>query len=395
MKAISRRDWLKSGLISAGSLPLMSHIGIGELFRSATPTDASGNLIHSPFFKEYLPETFYNPPVLKAKLNANENPYGPAPEAIEALKNAASTGNRYTWNSMGALMDKIATKENVSKEHILMGPGSSDLLEKVGLVLFMEKGNIISADPSYMSMIHVAEAVGAEWKPVPLDEEWGHDLDAMAGAIDSETKLVYICNPNNPTGSVTDVQKLKEFCKKVSKKVPVFVDEAYLEFLDDAADLSMVTLISEGHNVMVARTFSKIHGMAGLRVGYMIAQPEVVNRIQKITRGGMGITQTSIAAASASMDATDFLEYSKTENTKVRTHVLEELRRMKYDPIDSYTSFVIFPIQMDGKDFLKSMYDRNVGVRAFEFRDKNWCRVSMGTMEEAKIFIDTLKAVLS
>ncbi len=395
MKTISRRTWLKSGLLSAGSMSLMSHISIGESFRHSVTTDHQGNIIHSPFFKEYLPSNVYERPVLKAKLNANENPYGPAPQAIEALKNAATTGNRYAWGSLSELTEKIAAKENVETKNIMMGPGSSDLLEKVGIVLFMKPGNVVSADPSYMSLIHVAESVGATWKPVPLASDWSHDLNAMTAAVDENTKLVYVCNPNNPTGSITDSGKLMEFCKTVSKKVPVFVDEAYLEFMEDGAKQSMVSLVAEGYDVIVARTFSKIHGMAGLRVGYMVAQPALIEKIQTITRGGMGITQTSLAAALASMDASDFLSMSRQKNAEVREYVTTAIKQMGYKPVPSSTSFLIFPIAMDGKEFLKNMYDKQVGVRAFEFMDKNWCRVSMGTMDEAKLFTEALASVLS
>ncbi len=395
MSSVSRRTLLRTGLLSVGSMSLMSHISIGESLRSSVRLDRRGRIIHSPFVREYLPEKVYERPQLKAKLNANENPYGPSPKAMEALKNAAVTGNRYAWMTLAELTGKIADKEKVDKKNIMMGPGSSDLLEKVGLVLFLEGGNVVSADPSYMSLIHVAETIGASWKPVPLADDWSHDLDAMAAAVDSDTKLVYICNPNNPTGSVTDSDKLREFCKSVSKRVPVFVDEAYLEFLDDSEKHSMVSLVAEGYNVIVARTFSKIHGMAGLRVGYMAASTEMIEKIQTITRAGMGIAQTSIAAALASMDDTDFLTMTREKNTAVRDYVTKSVVEMGYKPVPSSTSFLIFPIAMDGKTFLKNMYEKQVGVRAFEFMDKNWCRVSMGTMDEAKLFTETLRVVLS
>lgn len=395
MQSVSRRTWLKSGLLSVGGLSVLPNLAVGESLHQPLKLDRAGRIIHSPFFKEYLPAFVYERPVLKAKLNANENPYGPAPEAINALKEAATTGNRYAWKSLSSLVEKIATKENVEIKNIMMGPGSSDLLEKVGLVMFLEGGNVVSADPSYMSLIHVAESIGASWKPVPLTPEWGHDLEAMAAAIDENTKLVYVCNPNNPTGSLTDSAALREFCKQASKKAPVFVDEAYLEFMDDADKHSMVSLVSEGYDVIVARTFSKIHGMAGLRVGYMAAQPELIERIQKITRGGMGITQTSLAAALASMDASEFLTMSRTKNAAVREYVMTSVKKLGYSPVPSSTSFIIFPIAMDGKEFLTHMYEKQVGVRAFEFMGQNWCRVSMGTMEEAELFVETLQVVLS
>jgi histidinol-phosphate aminotransferase len=132
------------------------------------------------------------------------------------------------------------------------------LLEKVAIVLFMKGGNIVSADPTYMSLIKVAESVGAKWKAVPCKNDWSHDLKAMEAAIDSETKLVYICNPNNPTGALTDAQELEDFCSRVSEKVPVFIDEAYLE-LADGKTKSMVSLLGTKKNVIIARRYQQNH----------------------------------------------------------------------------------------------------------------------------------------
>ena len=177
--------------------------------------------------------------------------------------------------------------------------------------------------------------------------------------------------------------------------MPVFVDEAYLDFLDDADKKSMVSLIKEGKNVIIARTFSKIHGMAGLRIGYMVAKKETVSAFQEITRGGMGISYPSVMAALASMDDSAFVEKSKNLNNEVRDYVSEELGKMGFDYIKSFTSFIIFPIEMEGKAFLKKMKDQQVAVRAFEIQDKNWCRVSMGTKDEMDLFLNAIKTVLT
>ena len=392
---INRRDWLKTGLLTAGGITLFPHIGLAETSKSPLMFDLEGNALYSPFFKEFIPKAFPEESTLLAKLNANENPYGPSPKAIEALKSVAGKGNRYAWKELFELVDKIAAKEGVSPEHIMMGPGSSDLLEKTAMVLFLNGGNVVSADPSYMSLIKVAEATGASWKAVPLKEDWSHDLDAMEAAIDSDTKLVYICNPNNPTGSMTDHSELVDFCTRVSEKVPVFIDEAYLGFLEDGDKKSMVSLINEGKDVIIARTFSKIHGMAGLRVGYIVAQEKTLDKIQKVTRGGMGIAYTSIYAALASMDDVPFQDMSRTKNAEAREYVYESLKKLGYDYVPSSTSFIIFPIEMDGKLFLEKMMDKKVGVRAFEIMGKNWCRVSMGTLDEMKIFTAALTDVLT
>ena len=310
--SLNRRDWLKRSAITAGGVMMAPYLGFSKNNQLPLTLDTNGDAIYSPLFKEYLPEELRDFPVLEAKLNANENPYGPSPMALEAFKNAASGGNRYAWKELFQLVDKIADFEGVKSTNIMMGPGSSDLLEKTAMVLFMNGGNVVSADPAYMSLIRVAESVGATWKPVPLKDDWSHDLKAMENAIDSETKLVYICNPNNPTGTITEHKELVDFCSRVSEKVTVFIDEAYLWFLEDGAKKSMVSLINEGKDVIIARTFSKIHGMAGMRVGYIVGQESTLGKLQKITRGGMGISYPSVYAAMAAMDDTEFINNSRS-----------------------------------------------------------------------------------
>lgn len=391
---LNRRNWLKTSVVTTGGILAAPYLGFSKQTQIPLTLDTQGNAVYSPFFKEYLIDEPYKLPVLEAKLNANENPYGPSPMAVEAFKNAAAGGNRYAWKELFQLIDKIADFEGVSAKNIMMGPGSSDLLEKFAMVLFKEGGNVVSADPAYMSLIRVAEACGGTWKPVPLKDDWSHDLDAMKTAIDTDTKLVYICNPNNPTGTITDTEALLAFCSEVSEKVPVFVDEAYLWFLDDATKQSMVSLIAEGKNIIVARTFSKIHGMAGLRVGYAIADEEMIEKIQTITRGGMGISYPSVYAAMAAMDDAEFIEKSRTLNAKAREYVYASLTEKGINYVPSHTSFLIFPIEMEGKEFLTKMTALKVGVRAFNFMDKNWCRVSMGTLDEMKLFVSALDKVI-
>ncbi len=391
---LNRRDWLKRGTLTAAGIMAAPYLAQGAFSNRSIALDTQGNLPYTPFFKEYLPNAVDKPVELLAKLNANENPYGPSPMAVEAIKKYASKGNRYAWKELYSLMDKIALKEAVKQENIMMGPGSSDLLEKTAMVLFQKGGNIVSADPAYMSLIKVAEATGATWKPVPLKKDWSHDLAGMEAAIDADTKMVYICNPNNPTASMTDHTELVDFCKRVSDKVPVFVDEAYMGFLEDGDKKSMVSLINEGKNVIIARTFSKIQGMAGIRVGYIVAQKATLDIIQKITRGGMGISLPSVHAAMASMDDIAFQTKSRTLNKECRDYVCKNLERMGFEYIPSSTSFIIFPIEMEGKGFLEKMTAEGIGVRAFDIMNKNWCRVSMGTMDEMKLFTAALEKVL-
>lgn len=332
-----------------------------------------------------------NAPAIKARLSANENPYGPSDNTRNAISNAISYGNRYGHEDAARLIELLAEKEGVSAAHIMLGPGSTDLLEKTAISSFLKGGNIVSADPSYMSMINTTRAIGGTWKPVPLLPDYAHDLDAMEAAIDSDTKLIYVCNPNNPIGSITPAKDLKAFCSTVSSKVPIFIDEAYLEYLDNPAENTMVGLVAEGKDVIVARTFSKIHSMAGLRIGYIVAQPERIKTLSSIVRSTMGLCVTSLSGALASLQDSRFTADSQRKNTECRNYLCKELVSMQYAYIPSVTNFVIFPIAAEPRGFQTALREAGISVRVFEIADKPWCRVSMGTMPEMEYFVDTLK----
>lgn len=385
--SLNRRNWLRStalltaGLVAAPSLrPLqarseraLQRVRVWEHALAAPP----------------------NIEQLRARLLANENPYGPSDKVRLAIMESCALGNRYGHGDAARLIDMIAEKEGVPKEYIILGPGSTDLLEKTAIVQFRQGGNIVSGDPAYMSLIKTALAFDAGWKGVPLLADYAHDLDGMAAAIDGETKLVYICNPNNPTGTITPAGKLRAFCAAASERAPVFVDEAYLEFLDDAEASSMIDLVRAGKDVIISRTFSKIHGMAGLRIGYIVALPERIEKISSMVRGTMGLCVTSLRGAIASMEDTAFQLNSKKWTAEARAYVYAELEKMGFDYIPSHTSFILFPIDMPGEEFLKKMYGEGVGVRAFQIDDKAYCRVSMGTREELALFAASLKKVLA
>lgn len=390
---IDRRNLLKSGLMALGGMAVAPHLTAGAFENTPLSLDPESRIYRSPMVREHFLPADFKAPKIVAKLSANENPYGPPMSAQKAVAESVKNGNRYAWKEMYDLIDKIAKKEGVTAEHIMMGPGSSDLLEKVALVTFMKGGNIVSADPCYMSLVSVAKSVGATWKAVPCTADWSHDLKAMEAAIDKDTKLVYVCNPNNPTGAITKGQDLLDFCSRVSEKVPVFVDEAYIELAVGADTQSMVSLLAQKKNVIIARTFSKIMGMAGIRVGYIAAQPEFLAGINKITRGGMGISYTSIFAASASLDDKDFQGSTRKLNHEAKTYLYENLDKMGYKYIPSYTNFVLFPISIPGKELLGKMTAKGIAVRSFDVQNKPWCRVSIGTMDEMKAFVGALSAL--
>lgn len=382
-QSLNRRKWLKSSLLLAGGAAVAPAALAKPAPRSTMPRIWERKPKFSPNFDQ-----------LKARLLANENPYGPSDAAKLAIIEAVSLGNRYGHGDAKKLREMLAEKEGVTPEHILLGPGSTDILEKVAIASFVKGGNIVSADPSYMQLVKTAMAFGAEWQNIPLTADYAHDLPAMAQAVNEDTKLVYVCNPNNPMGSITPADKLKAFCAKVADKAPIFVDEAYLEFLEKPEASSMVSLVKEGKNIIVARTFSKIHGMAGMRIGYGVALPETLEKITSMVRSNMGLAVPSLRGAMASLGATTFQQMSRERTKEAREYTGEQLTKLGFSYVPSYTSFMIFPIEIPGEKFLEKMFKQQIGVRAFEIDNKPWCRVSMGTLPEMEQFISAFKTVI-
>jgi histidinol-phosphate aminotransferase len=331
---------------------------------------------------------------LKARLLANENPWGPSKKVINAVGEAASKGNRYVYNTAIKMTEALAQKEGVTNDQILISAGSTDLLEKTAFAVCMKGGNVISADPSYLSLVKTAQAIGATWKNIPLRADYSHDLDAMEKAIDADTRLIYVCNPNNPTGTLTPAVELKAFIRKVNSRVPIFIDEAYLDLMDDFASQTTVGLINEGYDIIVCRTFSKIHGMAGLRLGYMIAKPARVKSIQSLVRTEMGISVTSLEGGMAALRDTDFPEFTRLHYKENREYVFTELKKAGFEPIPSVTNFILFPIQIPVKEMLAKMVEKGVGIRGFEINGKPYGRVSIGTKDEVKLFIKAVNEVM-
>jgi histidinol-phosphate aminotransferase len=377
---LNRRNWLKSGLM----------LGAGAAFSPATLFANSGNG-YNKFTGEY--EFSGEANGLKAKLNANENPYGPSAKALAAFRAAAKDGNLYPFEYAKEVQAIIAKEEGVRPEQIFLGSGSSEILTMTGLAFGARNGALMSAFPTFRTMLDTAVGIGCNWQQIPLDAEQKHDLEAMKKGINNSTKLIYVCNPNNPTGTILAPDKLRKFCTEVSPQVPVFVDEAYTDFMDNPDEVTMIDLIHQGQNIVIARTFSKIHGMAGLRIGYGIAQPETAKMITAYATQLITVSGPSLHAAMASYKDEAFKLMCKTKNKAARDFTYKSLQELGFEPVASNTSFMIFPIKMEPDTYLQKMLDKRVAVRSWVFDNKNWCRVSIGTLEEMAAFISALKEV--
>ena len=383
---INRRNWIKTSAMLAGGITFFSNSVSGLLAKPVVSNFQKSFTLSEAELMAEAPPTM----VLKARLLANENPFGPSAKAKKAIEAAMDTSYQYPFMYYGQLIDKIAAFEGVNKEQIVLDAGSSPLLLAAALH-FSKNGAIVTADPSYDDLPKKAAEVGGKVVHVPLTADYKTDLDAIEKSIDSGTSLVYICNPNNPTATVVDTAKLKAFCERVSKKVPVLIDEAYIDYLPNPQAVTLIDAVKKGQNVMVARTFSKLYGFAGLRIGYMVAQPEMLKTLSKYTQGSMSISAPTIQAAIASYQDRGFLDDALAKTQASKKFLYETLKKEGYDYIPSSTNFVMFPLKMDGQKFVSEMMKRSVGVRFWKLDDKDWCRVSIGRMDEMEAFADAFK----
>jgi len=256
MAGFSRRQVLLGGgaLLGSGMLPGL-------------------NLVSSAFGEE-IPRPDY-----MIRAGTNENPWGPSRVAIQAINRSLHMSNKYGGDRR-RLISLVADINDVPADHVAVGTGSGEILKVAALIATLDRGSIVCADPTYHDLVRYAERVGGEIIRVPVDEGFGTDLDAMRKAIRSDTTCVYLVNPNNPIPSIIEKRALREFVLEISQDRMVFIDEAYYEFVENPDYGTMMDLVRQGHkNIIVARTASKIHGLAGLRIGFGFAHPDLISEI--------------------------------------------------------------------------------------------------------------------
>jgi len=378
---MNRRNWLKNTALLTLVPP-----AIGRLQAAAKPVPGSSRTVSDMSFATRMP------PELKARLFANENPFGPSAKAKQAMIDSLGTSYQYQMKQVQELEAKICAFEELDPKMLMTGAGSSPLLLGAALALCAKGGNVVTADPAYDDLPSRCEEIGAKWIKVPLTADYKHDLDAMEKAINADTKLVYICNPNNPTGTIVDAEKLKAFCERVSKKVTVFVDEAYIDYLPDPQGTTLIGNVKKGQNIIVARTFSKLYGLAGIRVGYVIAQPDMITLLGNYAATGLFcLSAPAIAAALASYQDKTYMQEAFQKMVKSKEYLYSVLKAEGYSYIPSSANFVMFPLKMDGTRFSDEMMKRGVGLRHWKLNNAEWCRISIGRMDEMEAFAAAFK----
>lgn len=369
MEKLQRRDWLKQSAL------LLAGIGMTDALwsREKNAFDLPGKNNFSPF----------------VKISSNENPYGPSPAASKAMAEAISGSNRYPWQVTDVLRKKIGQLYNLDENHVLMGAGSSEILGTVAAYCGKNKGNAVSPHPTFRLWWQAAESFGLTIKKVPLTVNKEINTNTLLAAIDDNTRLFYICNPNNPTGTVIPAEELKRCIEIASQKAMVLLDEAYTEYSDEP---SMAALTATNKNLVIAKTFSKIYGMAGARAGFALAHPDTIKQIATFQPwANAGVSAVSLAGAMASLDDASFIKSCRSKNDEVKKYATQALEVMKMRVIPSHTNFLYYQAVGYQGDFSKAINSATLSaVRIFE-DEGQWYRTSIGTMEEMKVFINAVK----
>ncbi len=350
---LSRRDWLLIG------------------------TAAAGGLLH-PTMADTLKHD-------RIRLSLNENPFGPSPRAVEAIKAHLDGLSRYTGNELADLTSTIAARENLGAEHIVLG----EILDVLGLYLSAHGGpggEFIYSEPGYTALVDAVAPAGGSVIGVPLNERLENDLPAIAGKVNGKTRAVYLVNPHNPTGIVSEQAPFIEFVRELSKRTFVIVDEAYLEFTPDFEQRTVAGLVRDGANVAVFRTFSKIYGLASLAIGYTLAPRDLATSVKDLGVGAFfDLNRLSLVAANASLKDAGYVASVRAKVAAERDAWHELFRKKKIRFTESHGNFVFFDSGRPHHEVAAALAAKRIEIgRGYPPLD-SWVRISIGLPEENAI----------
>jgi histidinol-phosphate aminotransferase len=327
------------------------------------------------------------------RLSANENPYGPSARALEAMNEAFHLAWRYPDEQNQLLIDSLAKLNGVNHEQILLGDGSSEVLEICAAAFTDKSRKLVAADPTFEAILNYAKAVGAEVVKVPLTTtSYAHDLPKMGAAANNG--LIYICNPNNPTASITPKDELHTFIAQTPRDTTILVDEAYFHFAESPEYESVIPLVKDRPNLIVARTFSKIYGMAGLRCGYCIGQKETIDRMRPHQMWD-SVNCMALAAAKVSIGDADQVRNGQRRNSETRGFTVTELDQMGYKSIPSQANFIMVDVKRPVVPLIQSLKERNVQVGRLFPALPNYMRVTIGKKSEMEMFLSAFQEAIA
>ena len=325
------------------------------------------------------------------RMNYNENPYGMSDAVKKAVTDASL--NSYMYQDFYAvdLKKQLADLYGLTVDHVCIGAGSSAIIDMLGEVFINYGDEVVYCAPTYEAFPDMVSDNGGVRVVLPLTDDYCYDLDAMLAAITDKTKMVIVCNPNNPTGTYVNSAKVEEFIRKLPDHVIPVVDEAYFEYVEDPTHYSLIKMIQEGYDrpLFVLRTFSKIYGMAGLRIGYTFADPLLIDELMKACQA-WNVSYNALAAAQAALKDQEYIKKIKALTTAGREYLEDELTKLGCTLAKPCANFIYFDTHHDPKEIRAALAEQKIMISAFGFN-----RVSVGTEEQNKAFIAALKEILA
>ena len=328
-----------------------------------------------------------DPPVGPIRLDKNENAYGPSPKAVEAMRASVDLANRYPSGEYELLTEKIAMIHGIKADRVTLGAGSREVLRMAMAAYLPPRKKLVLASPTFDAVHQIAQVAGVvEIVPVPLNNRFAHDLGAMLARTDASAGLIYICNPNNPTGTLTRRQDLEAFLSKLPTTATVVIDEAYHEYVGASSDYaSFIDRPVDDDRVIVIRSFSKIYGLAGLRLGYGVSSPSRARSLSA-SRLPWGVSTTAARAAAAALDDTGYVQLCAKRNTDDRQEFYNQVNARMFRGIDSQTNFVMLKSGLPPQQIIEHFKKNNVLLGPLIPAMPKFVRCSLGTSEQMQEF---------
>jgi histidinol-phosphate aminotransferase len=328
------------------------------------------------------------------KLASNETSIGPSPLAVEAIKKEIENINLYPEGSSRLLREKLAHKLKIDKEMIIVGNGADNIIDLVGMAFINEGDEVITGEITFPAYETIAKIMGGKLILVKL-KDFRFDLEGIIQRTNEKTKIIFLCNPNNPTGTIVDKKAVDKFIKQVPENVAVVFDEAYYDYVEDKNYPYCLSYVLERKNVIIIRTFSKIAGIAGIRVGYGIAKPELIDYLRCVV-SPFPTNRLAQVAALASLDDEEHYRKVLKTNQKGKRYLYRELKKLGFFYVPTETNFIFLDLKEDSEIVFKKLLKKGVIIRPGKtWGCPNFIRVTIGTPYENEKFIQALKEIMS
>lgn len=326
-------------------------------------------------------------------INSNENPYGPSQRARDAMWQSQHIAGRYPDDAETKITEAIARLHNVDTNQVVLGCGSTEILRMADMAFTGPEQNVVACQPTFEAVLGFTRVTKAEGIQVPQTADFRHDLTAMAAACTEKTGMVYVCNPNNPTGTIVSRDELAAFIPRVPSHVKIMIDEAYFHFVEDPGYSTAQSFIRSYPNVFIVRTFSKIYGMAGLRLGYSISTPEVAAAMRRHAFFS-NVNATVAEAALASLEDAGHVPNMRKVNNDLRRWLCAEFEKDGRRYIPAHTNFVMVHTGMDATPLIEAFAKRNIFIGRKFAKMEDWLRISMGTRAEMEAFLAAFREIV-